>query len=63
MGMWKSIPRGLINEYTYENGNQFEIKSLQSLRLASFTVPGYITSILVDYNFTMNLIGMVLESL
>ena len=26
-----SFPRGLINEYTYQNGIQFEIKSLQSL--------------------------------
>ena len=29
MRMRKSIQRGLINEYTYENGIQLEIKSLQ----------------------------------
>ena len=38
----------LMNEYTYENGVQFEIKSLQLLRLSFFIV--------------LNAIGMVLES-
>ena len=49
----------LNNEYTY----QFEIKSLSSLRLSSFIVSEDIISILVDQNFIMNAIGMVLESL
>ena len=47
----------------YENGVQFQIKSLPSLRLSSFIVSEDIISILVDENFTMNATGMVLESL
>ena len=50
-------------EYTYENGVQFEIKSLQSLRLSSFIVSKDIISVIVDQNFTMNMIGIVLESM
>ena len=38
--------------YTYENGIQFEIKSLQSLRLSSFIESQNINSIHVDQNFT-----------
>ena len=57
------IPRGSINEYTYENGIQFEIKSLQLLRLSSFIVCEDIIVILLDQKFAMNVIGMVLESL
>ena len=53
------IPRG----YTNKNGVQFEIKSLPLLRLSSFMVSEDIISILVDQNFTMNAMGMVLESL
>ena len=63
MRMRNSIPCGLINEYTYQNGVQFEIKSLQLFRLSFFIVPADIISILADQNFTMNAIGMVLESL
>ena len=65
MRMRNSIPGGSINQYTYENGVQFEIKSLQSSRLSSFTVPEdtCIISVIVDQNFTMNAIGMVLDSL
>ena len=61
--MCNSNPRGSINEYTYKHGVQFKIKCLQLSRLSSFTVPGDIISILVDNNFTMNAIGMVLQSL
>ena len=57
------IPRGSINEYTYKNGVQFEIKSVQSFRLSTFIVSEDIVLILVDQNFTMNGTGMVLESL
>ena len=57
------IPRGLDNEYTYENGVQFEIKTLQSLRLSSFIVPEDIISVIVHQNFTMNATGIVLELL
>ena len=57
------IPRGSINEYTYENGIQFEIKSLQSFRLYFFIASEGIISVIVDQNFTMNATGMVLESL
>ena len=63
MLMRNSIPCGLINEYTYENGVQFYIKSLQLLRLSSFIVSEDIISIRLDQNFAMNVIGMVLESL
>ena len=52
----------LDNEYTYENGVQFEIKSLQSMRLSSFIVCEEMISVIVDQNFTMNAIGLVLES-
>ena len=45
------------------NGVQFEIKSLQSFRLSFFIVPADIISVLVDKTFTMNVTGMVLESL
>ena len=45
-----------VNEYIYENGVQFEIKSL---RLSSFIVSEDIISVIVDQNFTMN---AVLES-
>ena len=51
------IPYGSINEYTYENGVQFEIKSLQLLRLSSFIVSEDIILILVNQNFTMNVTG------
>ena len=57
------IPCGLINEYTYENGIQFKIKPLQSLRLSSFIVSEDIISILVHPHFAMNATGMVLKSL
>ena len=55
MCMRNSIPRGSINQYTYENGIQFEIKFFQSSRLSSFTVPEdtRIISPIVDQNFTM----------
>ena len=56
------IPCGSISEYTYENGVQFEIKSLQSSRLSSFIVSEDIISVNLDQNFTMNAIGIVLES-
>ena len=63
MCMRNYIPLGSINEYTYENGIQFDIKSLQSLRLSSFIVSeAYFILVIVDQNFTMNAIGMVLES-
>ena len=64
MCMRNYIPLGSINEYTYENGVQFDIKSLQSLRLSSFIVSEayFISVIIVDQNFTMNAIGMMLES-
>ena len=63
MRMRNKISRGSINEYTYENGVNFEIKSFPSLRLSSFIVSEDIISILVDQNFTMNATGMVLELL
>ena len=60
MNMSNSIPHGSIYEYRYQNGVQFKIKSLKSLRLSSFIVPEDIILILVHQNFT---IGMMLESL
>ena len=62
MCMRNLIPCGSISEYTYENGVQFEIKSLQSSRLSSFIVSEDIISVNLDQNFTMNAIGIVLES-
>ena len=44
MRMRNSFPRGLINEYTYQNAVQFKIKSMRSLRLSSFIVAGDIIS-------------------
>ena len=49
MRMCNQIPRGSINEYTYQNGVQFEIKYFQLLRLSSFIVSEDIISILVDH--------------
>ena len=39
-----------------------QLVTIYNLRLSSFIVPKDIFSILVDQNFTMNAIGMVLES-
>ena len=39
-----------------------QLVTIYNLRLSSFIVPKDIVSILVDQNFTMNAIGMVLES-
>ena len=41
--------------------NLRSIKSLQSLRPSSFIVPEDIISVIVDQNFTMNAIEMVLD--
>ena len=49
-----------LDEYTYENGVQFEIKSLKLVGLSFFIVSEDIISILLDQNFAT---GMVLESM
>ena len=58
MCMRNSIPCGLINEYTYQNGVHFEIKSMRSFRPSFFIVPVDIISIHADQKFTINAIGM-----
>ena len=52
--MRNSIPCGLINEYTYQNGVQFEIKSMQSFRLSFFIVLADIISILLEFYYECN---------
>ena len=62
--MLNLIPCGLINENgVHQTPPLFEIGlCTESLRLSSFIVSEDIISILLDQNFVMNVIGMVLES-